>query len=136
MANCIFCEIVNGNLNSIKVYEDEKIIGFLDIRPLFLGHLLMVPKKHFDTFYDLPNDYLTALMLATQKVGKALEKATTAQGTFLAMNNRVSQSVPHVHMHVVPRNPKDGLKGFFWPRQKFTVDEMQLIAKKIADLID
>lgn len=133
MDNCIFCSIVDGNVDSIKVYDDENVLAFLDKRPLFLGHLLLVPKTHYETFYDLPAKDLDALMRATQKVGKALEKATNAQGSFIAMNNRVSQSVPHAHIHLVPRNPKDGLKGFFWPRQQFTIEDMQAIAKKIAD---
>lgn len=133
MENCIFCQIANGDTDSITIYEDKDVLAFLDKRPLFLGHLLVITKQHYETFYDLPADKLIALMSATQKIGKALEAATQSQGSFIATNNKVSQSVPHVHIHIVPRNPKDGLRGFFWPRQQFALEEKQAVAEKIKE---
>jgi histidine triad (HIT) family protein len=100
-------------------YEDEHAVGFLDVRPLFPGHVLLVPREHHETLADLPPRLLTPLFAAAQRLAVAVEGAMEARGTFVAMNNRVSQSVPHLHVHVVPRRPKDGLRGFFWPRTRY-----------------
>lgn len=105
------------------VFEDEMSLAFLDHRPLFLGHSLLIPKKHFETLADLPGDLVEPLFANTQLLARAVQAAMAAEGTFIAMNNRISQSVPHLHVHIVPRRRKDGLKGFFWPRHRYKSDE-------------
>jgi histidine triad (HIT) family protein len=131
--NCLFCRIVSGEVAAVRVYEDINSIAFLDHRPLFHGHTLLVPRKHFETLVDLPQVQVGPLFSATQTLARAIELAMKAEGTFVAMNNRVSQSVPHLHVHVVPRRKKDGLKGFFWPRTKYKDDdEMKVVQEKIA----
>ena len=114
--NCLFCRIVSGEVPAVVVYEDENTLAFLDHRPLFPGHTLLVPRKHFETLGDLPATQVAPLFKSAQLLSRALESAMEAEGSFVAMNNRVSQSVPHLHVHIVPRRRKDGLKGFFWPR--------------------
>jgi len=130
--SCLFCEIVNRNVSASIVFEDEISIAFLDHRPLFPGHCLLVPKAHFETLSDLPTELVGPFFQNAQLLARAVESALEAEGSFVAMNNRVSQSVPHLHVHVVPRRSKDGLKGFFWPRNKY-VDEahMQAVQKSI-----
>lgn len=137
--SCVFCRIVTGDLAAPVVFEDENSIAFLDHRPLFPGHSLLVPRAHYETLADLPSGQIGPLFTNAQLLAKAVELAMEAEGTFVAMNNRVSQSVPHLHVHIVPRRRKDGLKGFFWPRNKYQNDEhlqeTQLILKKvISDL--
>jgi histidine triad (HIT) family protein len=122
-SGCIFCRIVEGDLASPVVFEDESTLGFLDHRPLFPGHVLLIPKKHYETLADLPVSLIDPFFRNAQMLSRAVEAAMDAEGTFVAMNNRVSQSVPHLHVHVVPRRRKDGLKGFFWPRTKYSGDE-------------
>lgn len=117
--NCLFCGIVNGELSASVVFEDEVSLAFLDHRPLFPGHLLLVPKIHFETLADLPHDLVGPFFKNVQLLTRAVEAGLGAEGSFVAMNNRVSQSVPHFHVHIVPRRRKDGLKGFFWPRTKY-----------------
>ena len=117
--NCLFCAIVNGEVSATIVFEDEISLAFLDHRPLFPGHSLLVPKIHFETLTDLPHNLVGPFFQNVQLLARAVESALEAEGTFVAMNNRVSQSVPHLHMHIVPRRKKDGLKGFFWPRRKY-----------------
>jgi histidine triad (HIT) family protein len=135
--NCLFCRIVSGDLASIIVFEDENTLAFLDHRPLFPGHILLVPRKHFETLGDLPATQVGPLFKNAQLLSRAVELALEAEGSFVAMNNRVSQSVPHLHVHIVPRRRKDGLKGFFWPRTKYkSDDEMQLVKEKIAIAVD
>lgn len=114
------------------VFEDEVSFAFLDHRPLFHGHCLLVPKQHFETLADLPKQLLTPLFENAQLLAQAVESGLKAQGTFVAMNNRVSQSVPHLHIHIVPRNKGDGLKGFFWPRTKYAGKEE---TEQVRDLI-
>jgi histidine triad (HIT) family protein len=116
---CIFCEIVHGRLAADVVYEDERSMAFLDTRPLFPGHTLLVPREHIETLGDLDPAAIGPLFGAAQRLSRAVESAMVAEGTFVAINNRVSQSVPHLHIHVVPRRKGDGLKGFFWPRSKY-----------------
>ncbi|MGH3367853.1 MAG: HIT family protein [Nocardioidaceae bacterium] len=120
--NCLFCRIVSGDTPSHLVLDTPDVVGFLDARPVFKGHVLLVPRTHHDTLSDLPAGLLTPLMLAAQRVAGAVRSALGAQGSFVAMNNVVSQSVPHVHLHVVPRTKGDGLRGFFWPRTKYADD--------------
>ena len=120
--NCVFCKIIRDDLAAAVVYEDESSVAFLDARPLFPGHVLLVPKQHHETLMDLPAELVEPLFKNAQMIGKAVEQAMAAQGVFVAMNNRVSQSVPHLHVHIVPRSKGDGLKGFFWPRHTYEDD--------------
>ena len=117
--NCLFCRIVSGEVPAVVVYEDENTVAFLDHRPLFPGHTLLVPREHFETLGDLPAAQVAPFFQNAQLLSGAIESALEAEGTFVAMNNRVSQSVPHLHVHIVPRKRKDGLRGFFWPRGKY-----------------
>jgi len=110
--NCLFCRIVSGEVPAVVVYEDKDSLAFLDHRPLFPGHTLLVPRTHFETLGDLPATQVEPLFKTAQLLSRAIEAAMEAEGSFVAMNNRVSQSVPHLHVHIVPRRRKDGLKGF------------------------
>ena len=131
--NCLFCRIVSGELPATIVYEDDNSVAFLDHRPLFPGHTLLVPREHVETLGELSKDLIAPFFEAAQLLSRVVESAMEAEGTFVAMNNRVSQSVPHLHVHVVPRRKKDGLKGFFWPRTKYKGDEeMEEVKKKIT----
>ena len=117
--SCAFCDIVSGQVRAPVVLADELCLAFLDHRPLFPGHCLLIPKAHFETLPDLPPELLAPLFGRARQLAGAVERAFGADGSFVAINNRVSQSVPHLHIHVVPRRRKDGLKGFFWPRQRY-----------------
>ena len=119
VADCRFCDIVAGRLEADTVLEEPDVVAFLDIRPLFPGHVLVVPSEHHETLDDLPSSSVAPLFLAVQRLAVAITAALDVHGTFVAVNNRVSQSVPHLHVHVVPRRFKDGLRGFFWPRQSY-----------------
>jgi histidine triad (HIT) family protein len=130
---CLFCEIVAGRQGAAIVHEDANAVAFLDIRPVFKGHVLLVPRAHVETLPDLPADLLAPFFATGQALCRAVVQAMDAHGTFVAMNNVVSQSVPHLHLHVVPRRRKDGLRGFFWPRTKYADDEeMAQIAAAIS----
>lgn len=132
MNACLFCEIVAGTRSAARVLEDDDTVAFLDRRPLFKGHVLIVPRKHVETLGDLPDELLAPLLRNTQRLSIAVERALDAQGSLVALNNRVSQSVPHLHVHVVPRRKGDGLKGFFWPRTRYDSDqEMDEIAGRL-----
>src|SRR5579864_2802870 len=120
--DCKFCQIVSRDLPSSVVFEDERSLAFLDHRPLFPGHVLFVPKEHLETLADLPSNLVGPFFANAQRLAGAVERAMKAEGSFVAINNRVSQSVPHLHVHIVPRRRKDGLRGFFWPRQKYNDD--------------
>jgi len=136
MAEWLFCRIVSGALPATIVYEDDNSLAFLDHRPLFPGHTLLIPREHVETLGELPVKSVGPYFEAAQLLSRAIESAMDAEGTFVAMNNRVSQSVPHLHVHVVPRRKKDGLKGFFWPRTKYKSDEeMEEVKKKIATML-
>lgn len=121
--SCVFCKIVARDAPGNLVYEDEETIAFLDLHPLFPGHVLVSPRGHYETLSDLPAPLIEPLFATAQLLTKAVEAALKAEGTFVAINNRVSQSVPHLHVHVVPRRRKDGLKGFFWPKNLYRDDE-------------
>lgn len=123
MADCLFCEIASGQRQAQIVLDDAKAIGFLDARPLFKGHVLLIPRAHVPTFADLPAGCLEPFFARAQQLARAVEEGLGAAGSFVAMNNRVSQSVPHLHVHIVPRNRKDGLRGFFWPRTKYAGEQ-------------
>ncbi len=120
--DCRFCAIVAGREPAHHVLDHPAAIGFLDLRPLFAGHVLVVPPRHLETLTDLPVDDVGPFFAQVQRVALAVESVLGAAGSFVAMNNRVSQSVPHLHVHVVPRNRKDGLRGFFWPRTRYEDD--------------
>src|SRR5689334_7091060 len=121
--DCLFCKIARGEAESEIVYEDTVTLACLDHRPLFTGDCLLIPKDHYETLTDLPPALVSTLFTDAQLLARAVEKAMGAEGTFVAINNRVSQSVPHLHVHVVPRRRKDGLKGFFWPRHPYQNQE-------------
>src|SRR5215213_1607674 len=131
-ASCLFCRIVSGELPASVVYEDDNSVAFLDHRPLFHGHTLLVPREHVETLGELSSKVVAPYFEAAQLLSRAVESGMEAEGTFVAMNNRVSQSVPHLHVHVVPRRKKDGLKGFFWPRTKYKDEEMEEVKKRIV----
>jgi histidine triad (HIT) family protein len=136
MDSCLFCRIVSGELPATLVYEDDNSVAFLDHRPLFHGHTLLVPREHVETLGELSPRIVGPYFEAAQLLSRAVESAMDAEGSFVAMNNRVSQSVPHLHVHVVPRRRKDGLKGFFWPRTKYKGDEeMEEVKKKIVNAL-
>ena len=120
--SCVFCRIVDGDAPAHVVLHDEIAMAFLDTRPLFHGHTLLVPRDHHETLADLPGELLPELFARAQRLSQIMETPFGAAGSFVAMNNRISQSVPHLHVHVVPRNRKDGLRGFFWPRTKYDGD--------------
>ena len=135
--DCIFCGIIRGELAAPIVFEDETTIAFLDHRPVFPGHCLLVPREHFETLTDLPGDLVAPFFKNAQLLARAVELALQAHGTFVGINNRVSQSVPHLHVHVVPRRRKDGLRGFFWPRHKYeNAEQILLIQQAIESTID
>ncbi len=117
--HCPFCKVVSGEQLASVVFSDDISIAFLDHRPLFPGHCLLIPKSHYETLSDLPGELVGPIFKNVQLLARAVELACDAEGSFVAMNNRVSQSVPHLHVHIVPRRKKDGLKGFFWPRHKY-----------------
>lgn len=119
---CVFCSIVAGDTAAQWVLDERDVVGFLDARPVFKGHVLLVPREHVVTLADLPDRLLGPLMTAVRAVSAAVPTALGAQGTFVAANNVVSQSVPHLHWHVVPRTKGDGLRGFFWPRTRYADD--------------
>lgn len=120
--SCVFCEIVAGERPAFRVLDDEHAVGFLDARPLFPGHVLLVPRAHVETLADLSAAQLEPYFARVQRLSVAVPKAMEKPGSFVAMNNVVSQSVPHLHTHVVPRQRKDGLRGFFWPRTTYDDD--------------
>ncbi len=132
MTACVFCQIASGALAAHTVLDEPDTLAFLDKSPLFAGHTLVVPRVHYDTLLDVPPDAVGPLFQTAQRVARAVEKGMMADGFFVAINNRISQSVPHLHVHVVPRRKKDGLKGFFWPRYKYKdVAEMDLVRDAI-----
>ena len=129
---CVFCAIAAGEIPASMVLDDDDVVAFLDARPVFKGHVLVVPRAHVPTLSDMPAAELGTLFAAVQRVARAVEVGLGADGTFVAMNNKVSQSVPHLHVHVVPRRKKDGLRGFFWPRVPYADDaEREAFAAKI-----
>lgn len=119
MADCVFCAIVAGDVAAHLVLEDDDVVAFLDQRPVFKGHVLLVPREHVETLPDLPAALRDGFLAAAQRLATAVVEGLGAQGSFVAVNSTVSQSVPHLHLHVVPRTRGDGLRGFFWPRTKY-----------------
>ena len=123
MSQCLFCDILAGDKPAWFVLDEPEVAAFLDVRPLFKGHVLVLPREHHETLADLPARLIGPLFGQVQRVSAAMPAAYGAQGSFVANNNVVSQSVPHVHVHVVPRTKGDGLRGFFWPRGRYASDD-------------
>jgi histidine triad (HIT) family protein len=133
VADCVFCAIVTGAVPAFRVADEQAGTAFLDIRPVFKGHVLVVPRAHVDDLPGLPAEELPGFFALVQRIATAVPAALGCGGTFVAMNNVVSQSVPHLHAHVVPRTKGDGLRGFFWPRHRYADDdEAAAYATRIA----
>jgi histidine triad (HIT) family protein len=131
---CVFCSILSGDLSAHVVLEDDGFLAFLDTKPIFFGHVLVIPKKHVVTLPELPPDQVGPLFARVQLLAAAVPAAMEAEGSFVALNNIVSQSVPHLHVHVVPRKKGDGLKGFFWPRRKYDDDaQAEEVARRVRE---
>ena len=131
---CSFCKIVRKEEPAYIVFENNQFVVFLDKKPLFPGHCLLIPKGHVENFDKLSKELIGPLFEFSQVLSKAVERSMKALGTFIAINNKISQSVPHVHIHIVPRRPKDGLKGFFWPRNSYqTSEQIEQVQKLIID---
>ena len=136
MSDCVFCAIARGDTPAEIVLADEVAVAFLDKRPVFKGHVLVLPREHYETLADLPADLVGPLFARVKRVSAAMPAALGAQGSFVALNNVVSQSVPHLHVHVVPRTKGDGLRGFFWPRQRYADGaEAAAFAQRIRDAL-
>ena len=136
VTGCLFCTIIAGDAPAAVVLDEPDAVAFLDVRPVFHGHTLVVPRVHRDTLVELPAEEIAPLFSTVQRLAVAVRDATGAQGTFVAMNNVVSQSVPHLHVHVVPRTKGDGLRGFFWPRVRYDDDvQMEATAAAIRDAL-
>ena len=136
MAGCVFCAIVAEEASAHVVHEDADVLAFLDVRPLFAGHTLLVPRIHVETLPELPLPLVQPLFHAAQLLATAVVDGLGARGSFVAMNNVVSQSVPHLHVHVVPRTKGDGLRGFFWPRTKYASDdEAAAVAARLREAV-
>jgi histidine triad (HIT) family protein len=136
MEDCIFCKIVKGEIPCSKIYEDENIFAFLDIAPVHKGHALVIPKKHFETILDIPENELKELILAVKKIATAVEKGTEADGFVVTMSNRkaAGQVVPHAHFHIIPRYKDDGLKH--WPKIEYKEGEMEEVRDKITNQLE
>jgi histidine triad (HIT) family protein len=134
---CLFCRIVAGEVPAHVVLDEPDVVGFLDHRPVFKGHTLVVPRRHVVTLPELPGDLVAPVVGAVQRVASAVVAGLGAQGSFVALNNVVSQAVPHLHVHVVPRTKGDGLRGFFWPRTRYADDaEMEEWATRLRAGVD
>ncbi|WP_151524150.1 HIT family protein [Serinicoccus kebangsaanensis] len=129
--SCLFCRIVTGDEQAEIVLDRPEVVGFLDIRPVFKGHVLLVPREHVDTLTELPDRLVQPFFATAREVAAVVRDELGAQGTFVAMNNVVSQSVPHLHVHVVPRTKGDGLRGFFWPRERYAEGEAGAYASRL-----
>lgn len=136
MAADIFCQIIAGTLDTEVVWRDETVVAFLDHRPVFKGHVLVCPTRHVESLLDLPGELMQPLLATAQRVARAMGPALGADGSFVAMNNVVSQSVPHLHVHVVPRSKGDGLRGFFWPRTRYAAGEEADYAARLRVALD
>jgi histidine triad (HIT) family protein len=134
--DCVFCSIVAGAVPAHEVLRDDGAVAFLDRRPLFPGHTLLVPAEHHETLVDLPPDRIEPLFSRARRLAGVMETALGAGGSLVALNNRVSQSVPHLHVHVVPRNRRDGLRGFFWPRTTYDDDDhAAAVARRLREAL-
>lgn len=131
----IVCELVRGEIGAAVVSRDDQVVAFLDHRPVFKGHVLVSPVQHVDTLLDLPAELMVPLLGTAPRVARAIGDALGAEGTFIAVNNVVSQSVAHLHVHVVPRTKGDGLRGFFWLRVRYAENEMEAYARLLAEAL-
>jgi histidine triad (HIT) family protein len=137
MSTCVFCAIAAGEATADVVLDEPDFVAFLDRRPVFKGHVLLIPRPHVVTLPDLPADLRDGFLAAAQRIATAVIDGLGAQGSFVAVNNTVSQSVPHLHLHVVPRTKGDGLRGFFWPRTRYSDGEATEYAARLrAALVD
>jgi histidine triad (HIT) family protein len=137
LTDCPFCAIAAGAEPGHVVFEDEVSVAFLDNRPLFPGHSLLIPRQHLETLADLPDELLATLFANARLLSRAIPEAMGKPGSFIALNNVVSQSVPHLHVHVVPRKPRDGLRGFFWPRSKYSSEkQMREVAASVRAAVE
>jgi histidine triad (HIT) family protein len=136
VTDCVFCRIIAGEVPVHMVLDDSDVVAFLDARPVFKGHVLVLPRQHYETLASLPEGLVGPLFTQVRRVSAVMPGALGAQGSFVGLNNTVSQSAPHVHVHVVPRTRGDGLRGFFWPRQKYADDaEAAVFASKLRDAL-
>ena len=135
MADCVFCAIVARSVPAEVVLDEPAFVGFLDVRPVFKGHVLLVPREHVVTLPDLPAGLRDGFIEAAQRLATAVVDGLGAQGSFVAVNNVVSQSVPHLHLHVVPRTKGDGLRGFFWPRTRYADGEPGEYAARLREAL-
>lgn len=135
MTDCVFCRIVAGEVPAHVVLESDECVAFLDQRPVFKGHTLLVPRTHVETLPDLPAALRDPFLATAQQLATAMQEGLGAQGSFVAVNNTVSQSVPHLHLHVVPRTKGDGLRGFFWPRTRYADDEAGTYAERLRSAL-
>ena len=136
MADCVFCDIIAGHTDASTVLEDEVAIAFLDRHPLFFGHVLLIPRIHIPTLMELPTELVGPLFERARVLSRAVQAAMGSQGIFVGINNGVSQSVHHLHIHIVPRTKGDGLRGFFWPRRKYASEEaMAEVAGRIREAL-
>jgi histidine triad (HIT) family protein len=133
---CVFCSIIAGETAADLVLDEPDLVAFLDGRPVFKGHTLLVPREHVVTLPDLPARLRDGFLEAGQRLSRAMVDGLGAQGSFVAINNVVSQSVPHLHLHVVPRTKGDGLRGFFWPRTKYAGGEASAYAARLREALD
>jgi histidine triad (HIT) family protein len=131
----VICQIVSGELDAAVVWRSDEIVAFLDHRPVFKGHVLISPVQHVDSLLDLVPGLMIPLFTTAQRVARVLVDVLGAQGSFVAINNVVSQSVPHLHVHVVPRTKGDGLRGFFWPRTSYAEGEIETYTKLISEAL-
>ena len=129
----VICQIIRGELSAAVVVQNDQMVAFLEHRPVFKGHVLIAPVRHVDTILDLPSELMVPLLSTAQRVAEAVGRALGAEGTFMAVNNVISQSVPHLHLHVVPRTKGDKLRGFFWPRTSYAPGEIEAYATLIKD---
>ncbi len=135
-SECVFCGIVEGTVAAALVLEEPEVVGFLDRRPVFKGHVLVVPRAHVVTLADLPRELIEPVFGAAQRCAAAMPEALGATGSWVSLNNVVSQSVPHLHVHVVPRTKGDGLRGFYWPRTTYAdEDELEAYAARLRDAL-
>ena len=131
----VICQIITGELPAAEVYRTDHFIAFLDHHPVFKGHVLISPFEHVDTWLELPAGLMAPLLSLGQRVAQAQEQVLGSQGSFVAMNNVVSQSIPHLHLHVVPRTKGDGLRGFFWPRTRYADGEASELAGRLRSAL-
>lgn len=131
MTNCIFCDILRRKETAEIIHQDEQAIILLDKKPLFPGHALLIPIKHYETLVDIPASDVAPFFSKLQQIARVVKEGMGSEGFFVGMNNIVSQSVPHFHVHIVPRNKGDGLKGFFWPRYSYQAGEIEQVATRL-----